>query len=256
LAFRLYRADGSEPRPIIVYFHGGGWVLGSHVSDEPLCRDICARTGAIVVSVDYRHAPEHRFPAAADDAFAAVEWISANATALGGIPGQLVVAGWSAGGNVATVSAQRARDAGGPEILAQLLLTPVTDWDPTRPSWMENGEGYVLTASLMKWFWDSYADARDRIDPRAAPLRGDLAGLPPTVLVTADFDPLRDEGIAYVDALAHAGVPVRHVRARGHIHTSVPMVDLIISGGPVRAEMCEALKSFMPTPVAMTTEGS
>ncbi|HEX4862951.1 MAG TPA: alpha/beta hydrolase fold domain-containing protein [Acidimicrobiales bacterium] len=249
LDYRLYRPDTAGPHPIIVYFHGGGWVLGNQVSDEPLCRDICVRTGSTVVSVNYRHAPEARFPAAADDAFAAVRWVGANAPALGGAAGQLVVAGWSAGGNIAAVAAQRARDAGGPSILAQLLLTPVTDWDPNLPSLQENAEGYVLTASLMKWFWDNYADEPDRIDPRVSPLRGELAGLPPAVIVTADFDPLRDEGVAYGDALASAGVPVRHVRARGHIHTSVPMVDLVISGAPVRAEMCAALGDLMPTPV-------
>ena len=249
LGYRLYRPDTTGPHPIIVYFHGGGWVLGSKESDEPLCRDICVRTGATVVSVDYRHAPEDRFPAAADDAFAAVTWVAGNAAGLGGIPGRLVVAGWSAGANIAAVAAQMARDAGGPDILAQLLLTPVTDWSPTRPSWRENADGYGLTASLMNWFWDNYADEPDRADPRASPLRGELAGLPPAVVVTADFDPLRDEGITYADALGRFGVPVRHVRARGHVHTSVPMVDVVISGAPVRAEMCEALAELMPTPV-------
>ena len=249
LEYRLYRPDSPGPHPIIVYFHGGGWVLGGKVSDEPLCRDMCVRTGATVVSVNYRHAPEDRFPAAADDAFAAVRWVATNALALEGIPGHLVVAGWSAGGNIAAVAAQRARDAGGPAILAQLLLTPVTDWDPSRESWQDNADGYMLTASLLNWFWDNYVDHPDRLDPRVSPLRGELAGLPPAVVVTADFDPLRDEGIAYADALAAAGVPVRHVRARGHIHTSVPMVDVVISGAPVRADMCLALAEMMRSPV-------
>jgi acetyl esterase/lipase len=250
LEYRLYRPATPGPHPLMAYFHGGGWVLGSKDSDEPLCRDICVRTGMVVVSVNYRHAPEDRFPAAADDAFAAVKWIAANAIELGGIPGQLVVGGWSAGGNVAAVAAQRARDAGGPGIVAQLLLTPVTDSKTDRPSLVENADGYVLTAALMRWFWDHYADEQDRADPLASPLRGNVAGLPPAVIVTADFDPLRDEGIAYAEALTTAGVPVRHVRARGHIHTSVPMVDVVISGAPVRAEMCEALLSFVPAPVS------
>jgi cation diffusion facilitator CzcD-associated flavoprotein CzcO/acetyl esterase/lipase len=249
LEYRLFRPATPGPHQLMAYFHGGGWVLGGKDSDEPLCRDICVRTGMAVVSVNYRHAPEDRFPAAADDAFAAVRWLAANAGDLGGIPGQLVVGGWSAGGNVAAVATQRARDAGGPNIVAQLLLTPATDSDSDRASLTENGDGYVLTAPLMQWFWDHYADEPDRADPAASPLRGDLAGLPPAVIVTADFDPLRDEGIAYAEALEAAGVPVRHVRARGHIHTSVPMVDVIISGAPVRAEMCEALRSFVPAPV-------
>ncbi|HEY2285186.1 MAG TPA: alpha/beta hydrolase fold domain-containing protein [Streptosporangiaceae bacterium] len=250
LPYRLYRPAGDGPRPLVVYFHGGGWVLGSLDSDDPLCRDLCARSGAVIVSVNYRHAPEDRFPAAADDAVAAVRWADAHAAELGGIPGQLAVAGWSAGGNLAAVACQRARDEGGPDISGQLLLTPVTDADLTRPSYTENGEGYVLTTPLMHWFWDYYADPADRGDPRAAPLRGRLDGLPPACIVAADFDPLRDEGIAYGQALEAAGVPVRHVRARGHTHTSLTMVGVVLSGAPVRAEMAQALSGFFPVPAA------
>jgi cation diffusion facilitator CzcD-associated flavoprotein CzcO/acetyl esterase/lipase len=244
LAYRLYRPPSAGPHPLIAYFHGGGWVLGSEYSDDPLCRDLCIRTGAVVVSVNYRLAPEDEFPAAADDAFAAVRWLAANAAALGGIPGQLTVAGWSAGGNLAAVTCQLARDAGGPDIASQLLLTPVTDGDLGRPSYSSNGDGFVLTSALMRWFWDHYAGEADRAKPKAAPLRGTLAGLPPAVVVTAEFDPLRDEGDAYAEALAAAGVPVRHIRARGHVHTSLTMVDAVISGAPVRAQMAEALGSF------------
>jgi cation diffusion facilitator CzcD-associated flavoprotein CzcO/acetyl esterase/lipase len=246
LDYRLYQPATPGPHPIVAYFHGGGWVLGSQVSDEPLCRDLCVRSDAVIVSVNYRHAPESRFPAAADDAFAAVQWIAANAADLGGIPGQLAVAGWSAGGNVAAVACQLARDAGGPEIVGQLLLSPVTDSDMTRASYEENGEAYLLTVALMSWFWDHYANPADRSDPKAAPLRGNLANLPPALIVTAEFDPLRDEGVAYAEALAAAAVPVRHVRARGHIHTSVPMVDVIISGADVREEMAAGLRGFFP----------
>jgi cation diffusion facilitator CzcD-associated flavoprotein CzcO/acetyl esterase/lipase len=248
LPYRLYRPAGPSeaPRPLVVYFHGGGWVLGNLDSDDPLCRDLCARSGAVVVSVNYRHAPEARFPAAALDAFAAVQWAAANAIELGGIPGQLAVAGWSAGGNVAAVACQLARDAGGPEVSGQLLLTPAVDSDLTRPSYEENGDGYILTLPLMRWFWDHYADPADRGDPRAAPLRGNLAGLPPACIVAADFDPLRDEGVAYARALEAAGVPARLIRARGHTHTSVTMVDVVLSGAPVRAEMAAALREFFP----------
>ena len=248
LAYRLYRPPTQGPHPLIAYFHGGGWVLGSQDSDDPLCRDLCVRTGSVVVSVNYRHAPEDRFPAAADDAFAAASWIAAHAAALGGIPGQLTVAGWSAGGNVAAITCQLARDAGGPDIAGQLLLAPVTDCDLGRPSYASNGEGFILTAGLMRWFWDHYADEADRANPKASPLRGTLAGLPPAVVVTAEFDPLRDEGDAYAEALAAAGVPVRHIRARGHTHTSLTMVDVVISGAPVRAEIAEALDSLRPAP--------
>ncbi|CAA9251608.1 MAG: Cyclohexanone monooxygenase [uncultured Acidimicrobiales bacterium] len=250
LRYRLYRPPGEGPHPVVAYFHGGGWVLGSHDSDDPLCRDLCVRCDAVVVSVDYRHAPEARFPAAADDGFAAVQWIAANTIELGGIPGQLAVAGWSAGANLAAVACHQAREAGGPDIAAQVLLMPVTDADMSRPSYVENGEGYVLTAPLMAWFWDQYADPPDRSDPRASPLRAaDLSDLPAAVIVTGELDPLRDEGVAYAEALAAAGVPVRHVSARGHIHTSLTMVDVLPSGAVVRAEVAEAVRELLRAPV-------
>jgi acetyl esterase/lipase len=249
LPYRLYRppAHSAGPYPIVVYFHGGGWVLGDLDSDDPLCRDLCARSGAIVVSVNYRHAPEARFPAAAEDAFAAVQWVAANAAMLGGIPGQLAVAGWSAGANIAAVACQMARDAGGPSLSGQLLICPVVDSDMTRPSYAENGDGYILTTALMRWFWDHYADPADRSDQRLAPLHGDLEGLPPACTVAADFDPLRDEGIAYARALEATGTPVHLIRARGHTHTSLTMVNVVISGAPVRAEIAAALRGFFPT---------
>ena len=245
LPYRLYRPASPGPHPVLVYFHGGGWVLGSHQSDDPLCRDLCVRADALVVSVDYRHAPEARFPAAVDDGLAAVRWVAAHAAALGGIPGALAVAGWSAGGNVAAVTCQRARDSGGPPIVGQLLLAPVTDCDLTRPSYQENAEGYLLTKALMDWFWHHYADAADRTQPLASPLRArDLSGLPPACIVPCDFDPLRDEGVVYAQALAAAGVPVQQIRGRGHTHGSLTMVDVALSGAPVRAEMASALRGF------------
>jgi acetyl esterase/lipase len=148
------------------------------------------------------------------------------------------------------VVTQLTRDDGGLHLAGQLLVTPVTDADPTRPSFQDNGEGYLLTADLMRWFWDHYADPADRADPRAAPLLADrLDGLPPAVVVTAAFDPLRDEGTAYAEALAAAGVPVRHIAAAGHTHTSILSVDLLPSGVPVRAALAEALRSFLGVPV-------
>ncbi|HEX9549421.1 MAG TPA: alpha/beta hydrolase fold domain-containing protein, partial [Acidimicrobiales bacterium] len=249
IEYRLYRPASRGPHPIVAYFHGGGWVLGDLDSDDPICRDLCVRSDTIIVSVNYRHAPEARFPAAADDGFAAVRWIAANAAELGGIPGQLAVTGWSAGGNLAAVVSQLSRDAGEPAILGQVLLTPVTDCDMGRGSYEENAEGYALTAAAMKWFWDHYADPADRGDPKASPLRGDLSNLPPALIVTAEFDPLRDEGAAYAEALAAAGVPVRHLSARGHVHTSATMVDVVLSGADMRAQMAQALRSFFRVPV-------
>ncbi len=251
LNYRLYRPPTDGPHPIVAYFHGGGWVLGSHDSDDPFCRDLCLRANAIIVSADYRHAPEARFPAAVDDGFAAVQWIAANAETLGGIPAQLAVCGWSAGANVAAVSAQSARDAGGPTIKGQVLVTPVTDCDPSRPSFGDNGEGYILTRGLMSWFWDHYADPSDRTDPRASPLRAsDLSNLPPALVVTSDFDPLRDEGAAYAAAMAAAGVDAKHINAEGQIHTSLTAVDMIMTGAEARVEMAAALRGFFGSTVS------
>ncbi|WP_373867932.1 flavin-containing monooxygenase [Reyranella soli] len=251
LPYRLYRPATPGPHPIVVYFHGGGWVLGDAQSDDPFCRDMCRRSGMIFVSVGYRHAPEHRFPAAAEDGYAALRWIGEHAAELGGRPGPLLVAGWSAGGNIAAVTCQLARDRGGPSIAGQLLVNPVTDCTFDRPSYVENATGYFLTRSLMYWFWDLYCSPADRTDPRASPLRGKLEGLPAAFVVTCEFDPLRDEGIAYAEALAAAGVPVEQLQAGGHFHSSFTMVDVVATGVDGRAKMAEALRRFAEVEEAM-----
>ena len=248
LPYRLYRPATPGPHPIVVYFHGGGWVFGDEQSDDPFCRDLCRRSGMIVVSVGYRHAPEHRFPAAAEDGYAATRWIAEHAADLGGKAGPVLVAGWSAGANIAAVTCQLARDRGGPQIAGQLLICPVTDCRFDRPSYTDNATGYFATRSLMFWFWDIYCSPADRTDPRASPLRGNLAGLPPAFVATCEFDPLRDEGIEYAEALAAAGVPVEQLQARGHIHTSLMMVDVVITGVSGRAKMAEALRGFAGLP--------
>jgi cation diffusion facilitator CzcD-associated flavoprotein CzcO/acetyl esterase/lipase len=246
LGYRLYRPASEGPHPVTVYYHGGGWVLGSADSDDPFCRDLCVRSDSIIVSVDYRHAPEHRFPAPVDDALSALQWVAEHVESLGGRPGPVAVAGWSAGANLAAVVSQLARDAGGPAIAGQLLLTPVTDSDLHRyPSYEENAERYVLTRNLMEWFFDHYVDPADRNDPRVAPLRAaDLSSLPPATVITCEFDPLRDEGAAYAQALAAAGNEVQHISGRGHTHTSLTMVDIIISSVPYREQMAQALRGF------------
>jgi acetyl esterase/lipase len=243
LAWRLFRPATPGPHPVVVYFHGGGWVLGDQASDEPFCRDMCRRSDMIFVSVDYRHAPEHRFPAAAEDGYAALRWIAANATQLGG-SGPVLVAGWSAGGNIAAVTCQLARDRGGPPIAGQILVCPVTDCTFDRPSYLENSTGYFLTSALMNWFWDLYCSPAERVDSRASPLRGNLKRLPPAFVVTAEFDPLRDEGIAYAEGLAAAGVHVEQFHARGHFHASFTMVDMVITGAEGRAKVAAALRRF------------
>jgi cation diffusion facilitator CzcD-associated flavoprotein CzcO/acetyl esterase/lipase len=249
LPYRLYRPATPGLHPIVVYFHGGGWVLGDEQSDDPFCRDLCRRSGMIFVSVGYRHAPEHRFPTAAEDGYAATRWIAEHAAELGGRTGPILVAGWSAGGNIAAVTCQLARDRGGPRIGGQLLVCPVTDATFDRASYTENATGYFLTRSLMYWFWDLYCSPADRGDPRVSPLRGELSGLPPAFLVTCEFDPLRDEGIAYGEALAAAGVPVEQMMAAGHFHSSFTMVDVVITGAGGRARMAEALRRFAGLPL-------
>ncbi len=248
LPYRLYRPATPGPHSIVVYFHGGGWVFGDQQSDEPFCRDMCRRTGMIFVSVGYRHAPEHRFPAPAEDAYAATRWISEHAAELGGTPAPVMVAGWSAGGNLAAVTCQLARERGGPQIAGQLLVCPVTDCTFDRPSYTDNATGYFLTRSLMYWFWDLYCSPADRTDPRVSPLRGKLEGLPPAFVATCEFDPLRDEGVAYGEALAAAGVPVEQLKARGHFHSSLTMVDVVVTGVSARVQMAEALRGFAGLP--------
>ena len=257
LPYKLYRPATPGPHPIVVYFHGGGWVLGDQQSDDPFCRDMCRRTDMIFVSVGYRHAPEHRFPAAAEDGYAATRWIAEHAAELGGTAGPVLVAGWSAGGNIAAVTCQLARDRGGPEIAGQLLICPVTDCTFDRPSYIDNAANYFLTRGLMFWFWDLYCSPADRTDPRASPLRGRLAGLPPAFITTCEFDPLRDEGVAYAEGLAAAGVPVEQLKARGHFHSSFTMVDVVITGVPGRIRMAEALRRFagLPPEVKPRDEG-
>ena len=245
LDYRLYRPATDGPHPIAVYFHGGGWVLGSATSDDPLCRYLCVNSNSIVVSVNYRHAPEARFPAAADDGLAAATWIADHAEELGGIPGLITVAGWSAGANVAAVTAQQAKLAGGPSIAGQVLLCPVTDGTTKRSSYFDNADGFGLTASVMDWFWDHYCEPADRGDPKASPLLADdLSGLPPALVITCQFDPLRDEGDAYAEALAGAGVSVQHLQCPGQTHTAIPAVGAMVTSEYARAAMAEALRSF------------
>jgi cation diffusion facilitator CzcD-associated flavoprotein CzcO/acetyl esterase/lipase len=246
LEYRLYRPATTGAHPITVYFHGGGWVLGSATSDDPLCRYLCVHSNSIVVSVNYRHAPEAPFPAAADDGLAAARWIAEHAEELGGVPGQLAVAGWSAGANIAAVTAQQAMLTGGPTIVGQVLLCPVTDGTTKRSSYLDNAEGFGLTASLMDWFWDHYCEPVDRADPKASPLLADeLSGLPPALVITCQFDPLRDEGDAYAAALADAGVSVQHLQCSGQTHTAVPAVDAMVTSEYARAAMADALRDYL-----------
>ena len=220
IPIRVYTPAGQGPKPVIVYFHGGGWVIGElDTVDNPL-RRIANRTGAVVVSVDYRLAPEHVYPAAFDDSYAATAWVAEHAAELGGDPERVAVSGDSAGGNLAAAVAIAARDRQGPRLAAQLLIYPVTDFDFTTESYGQNGEGYLLTKGSMQWFWAHYLGAQDLgKDPYACPARADdLSGLPPAFVATAEFDPLRDEGEAYAANLRIAGVDVTAKRYDGMLH--------------------------------------
>lgn len=236
IAVRVYRPDGAG-LPILVFAHGGGWVFCDLDSHDGLCRDLANRIGAVVVSVDYRLAPEHPWPAAAEDVYAVVTWAADNASALGGDPARIVVGGDSAGGNLAAVTALMARDRNGPALAGQLLLYPVIAADFDTESYRLFGSGYYNPLEALQWYWDQYVPAlADRAHPYAAPLHGDLHGLPPAVMVITGHDPLRDEGIAYARALRDAGVAVSECSYVGGVHgfMTMPMLDI---AGRARAEV-------------------
>jgi acetyl esterase len=219
LPVRVYTPEGEPPFPIVVFFHGGGWVVGTLDTYDPLCRALAAAVPAVVVSVDYRLAPEHRWPAAVEDAYAATLWASRHAAELGGAQHRLAVAGDSAGGNLAAVVALGARDRGGPAIAFQLLVYPALDAAGDTGSWREYADGFYLTAAGMRWYWDHYLGGADGAAPDASPLRAAfLGGLPPALVVTADHDVLRDEGEAYAARLRGAGVAADVRRVEGVVH--------------------------------------
>jgi acetyl esterase len=243
---RIYHPEGSGPFPVFVNFHGGGWVIGDLDTADAFARDFCQRARCIVVSVDYRMAPEHLFPAAVDDSVAATLWAAFENKALGG-NGRLAVGGESAGGNLAAVVSQLARAGGGPRIDLQVLLYPVTDADLSRASYTENGKGYLLERDTMQWFWDTYCpDPAQRLDPRASPIRAtDLSNLPPALIVTAEFDPLRDEGEAYGRALEAAGNPVIIKRFDGLVHDFCATAQLFESSGNAFAWICDQVRAAL-----------
>ena len=233
---RVYTPSGEGPFPIVVYFHGGGWVVGGLDAQDADCRTMTNAVACVVVSVDYRLAPEHKFPAAAEDAYHATRWVAENSACLAGGGGAggarpggagpagsgapIAVGGMSAGGNLAAVVALMARDRGGPSLACQLLTVPVTDYSFDTDSYRRNGDDYVLTRAEMQWFWEHYLTAPDDgAHPYASPLRApDLSGLPPALVQTAEYDPLRDEGRAYADRLRAAGVPVTYRCYEGALH--------------------------------------
>ena len=225
---RVYIPDIPGPLPVAVSFHGGGWVIGTLEMDDYRCVNLAHDAGCVVVSIDYCLAPEHRFPAPVEECYAATKWVSEHAAELGADPSRLAVTGNSAGGNLAAAVALMARDRGGPQVGFQLLNYPVTDDDLDRPSYRENGVGYGLTTVAMAWFIEQYLpDPAQRADPYALPMKArDLNGLPPALVISCEYDVLRDEGEAYGEALRAAGNQVTIDRYAGVPHGFLSMMPL------------------------------
>jgi acetyl esterase len=224
---RVYRDDPPQPAPLVVFYHGGGWTLGTLDSAGDICRELAARADCVVASVDYRLAPEHPFPAPHDDAWAALKWAADTGDAFGGDPDRLTVAGTSAGGNLAASVALRARDHDGPDVAHQALFYPMTDPDTDRQSYDEHGDGPLLTERDVEWFWANYCRSPvDAANPYAGVLRApDHGDLPPATVVTAGHDPLRDEGRAYAEALTADGTPATHRHYPTMAHGFLSLTD-------------------------------
>ncbi len=242
------RDAGPDPLPLLVYYHGGGWVLGhleSHIREASY---FAAGAGCAVLVPDYRLAPEHKFPAASEDSFAALQWAFDRASMLNIDPRRIAVGGDSAGGHLAAVVTQQAREAG-MKIVFQVLIYPVTDTYQDTETYRTRAEGYFLTYDSMAWFIDLYLnDPTERDDPRASPLRAStFDGLPPAIICTAGFDPLRDEGAAYADKLKAAGVPVDYIDYTGQIHGFVSMGGAIDEGRAFMDRACAALRQSFGT---------
>jgi acetyl esterase len=242
---RVYTPAEAASRPGLVFFHGGGWVICNLDTHDVQCSAIARRAGAVVVSVDYRLAPEHKFPAAVDDSYAATVWVAANAARLGIDPRRISVGGDSAGGNLAAVVARKSRDAGGPAIAFQAMVYPVTDLSSLDTgSYREFAEGYQLSKPLMEWFRDLYLPrAEDAKNPDVSPLLAhDLAGLPPALIITAECDPLRDEGEAYARSLKEAGVPVTLTRYAGMIHPFFSLTAILPQAFDAIQQVADAVR--------------
>lgn len=241
---RIYRPEGKGPFPVCLYFHGGGWVVGDLDSHDHVCRSLARRGRAVVMNVDYRLAPESKYPGALDDCLFALRWAESHAADLEGDPKRISVAGDSAGGQLAAGLALRVRDEGGPKIASQLLIYPVTDRNFDTASYLEYAEGFGLTRTNMKWFFECYLrDEADASNPWNAPLRAkDLKGLPPALVLTAEYDVLRDEGEAYAKRLHEAGVPVRCLRFNGMNHGFIRMAAIFPKADRAVTELATCLE--------------
>ena len=253
IPIRVYTPEGAGPFPGVVYFHGGGWVICDLETHDNICRAIARRSGAVVVSVDYRLAPEHKFPSALEDSYAATLWTVVNAANSDIDPIRVAVAGDSAGGNMATVIAARCRDENGPPLALQVLVYPVTNCGASdTQSRREFAEDHFLTATAMDWFLGHYfATNDDRVHPYASPERmADLRGLPPALVITAECDPLCDEGEAYADRLKQAGVLVTATRYAGMIHPFFGLLGVSAGARKAMEQVCQAIHSMQPARAA------
>jgi acetyl esterase len=244
---RVYTPEGDAPQPLVVFFHGGGFVIGDLDSHDNLARTLCRDAQAVVVAVDYRMGPEHRFPTAPNDSFAATRWVADHAAELGGDASRLAVCGDSAGGNLSAVVTQLARDAGGPAIRYAALIYPTVDMTLTGGSLEENAKGYFLEKDDMDWFMSHYLNSDDdRPSVLASPARHpNLAGLPPCFITTCEFDPLRDEGEAYGASLRANGVAAENQRYDGLIHGSASMAGLVDGGRRMLADVADRLRTAL-----------
>jgi acetyl esterase len=243
-AVRVYRSSRDERRPLIVYLHGGGWVSGGLEMNDGWARRLANATDSVVVSVDYRLAPEHPYPAALEDTMAALAWAHENADRLGGDVRQIAICGTSAGGNLAAGACLLARDRGDALPRLQILLYPVLDVPRDGGSYLHNASGYLLEREQMEWYWDCYLPGRAvHVPAYAAPARSaELAGLPPALVASAEFDPLRDEADGYAERLAEAGVPVEHLACTGMIHGFLSFLDLIPAARDAATRITSAVR--------------
>jgi acetyl esterase len=243
---RVYTPEGAGPHPVVVFFHGGGWVICSLDTHDNVARTICRDAEAVVVSVDYRMAPEHRYPTAVHDCFAATRWVADNAAALGAEADRLAVCGDSAGGNLATVVSQMARDAGGPAIRYAALIYPAVDMTRKGGSLDENASGYFLETEGMHWFMNHYLSEAEKAETMASPmLHEDLSRLPDCFIATCEFDPLRDEAEAYGDALRANGVHVETKRYDGLIHAAATLGGVLDGGRLLVADVAAHLREAL-----------
>ena len=249
IAARRYQPEGKGPFPMMVYFHGGGWVIGDLDTHDNVCRALCVASKCVVISVDYRLAPECKFPGPFNDCFDATAWVHAHAAQFNADPAQLIVAGDSAGGNLAAAVAIKARDLidsgqPAPAIAYQLLLYPVTNFSFDTDSYRENATGLLLTTEAMRWFWDHYlVNQAQGSDSYASPLQADsLRGLPAALVITAECDPLRDEGEAYAEQLLAAGVKTELIRYKGQIHGFVSLFEMLDDGRKAISTIGDKLK--------------